>query len=63
LALPTRSGSPNWDGFFMLRIAPIGRSSPINQRFAGASRPLRVLDWSINSPNTSESDSFIAPDW
>ncbi len=47
----------------MSRMAPIGRSSPISQRSAGASGPLSVLDWSISSPNTSDSDSLIAPDW
>ncbi len=46
----------------MFRMAPIERSSPSCHFTAGVSLPAPFV-WSTNSPNTSDSDSLIAPDW
>ena len=57
-----KAGSPKAFGFIMLRIAPIGRSSPMFHLTPPASLP-RPSVKSIVSPKMSEKDSFIAPDW
>ena len=55
------SGSLNAGGLAMFRMTPSELSSPICQRVAAVSVPA-PLTRSTDSPNTSESDSFIAPD-